>query len=245
MEQYERRRIFHLDPRTKLLLIIVIATLELMNVNIYFTIAVGILPFLLFLSNRQFLGAVKYIVLFLAAAFMHVHRVGTQVNMVLNMIVVLLGALILRLSPAFACADYIIKSTNVSEMIAALNKMKISRKIIIPLSVMFRFFPTITQEKRAIHDAAAMRGIIVTRKKFWQNPLQAFEYRVVPLMISVTNIGEDLSAAALSKGLDNPVRHTNYTDVRFSKNDLFAVLFTAVLLTSVYLITTLVFKVTY
>jgi len=83
-----------------------------------------------------------------------------------------------------------------------------------------------------------MRGIIITRKKFWQNPVQAFEYRVVPLMISITNIGEDLSAAALSKGLDNPVKHTHYTDVRFMRNDLFAVLFVIIFLTSVYLIST-------
>ena len=60
---------FHLDPRTKLLLIIVIATLELMDVNIWFTIAVGTVPAFLFVSNRQFRGAVKYYLLFLFAAF--------------------------------------------------------------------------------------------------------------------------------------------------------------------------------
>ena len=123
-------------------------------------------------------------------------------------------------------------------MISAFNKMKVSRKFLIPLSVMFRFAPTISQERHAIHDAAAMRGIIITRKKFWENPLQAFEYRIVPLMISIANIGEDLSAAALSRGLDNPVRHTNYTDVRFTKKDFFAVLLTVLFLSSVYLIST-------
>ncbi|MCR5620124.1 MAG: energy-coupling factor transporter transmembrane protein EcfT [Lachnospiraceae bacterium] len=229
---------FHLDPRTKLFLIIVIATLELIDVNIWFTIAVGFIPFILFITNRQYLGSVKYFVLFLLAAFIHVHRVGVQLNMVVNMFVVLLGALVLKLSPAFACADYIIKSTGVSEMISAFNKMKVSRKFLIPLSVMFRFAPTISQERHAIHDAAAMRGIIITRKKFWENPIQAFEYRVVPLMISIANIGEDLSAAALSRGLDNPVRHTNYTDVRFTKKDFFTVLLTVLFLSSVYLIST-------
>jgi len=238
MEERVRFKKFHLDPRTKFFLIIVIATLELMDVNIYFTIAVGFIPFLLFLCNRQFLGSVKYFVLFLLAAFIHVHRVEVELNMFLNMIIVLMGALILKLSPAFACADYILKSTGVSEMISAFNKMKVDRKILIPLSVMFRFLPTITQENRAIHDAAAMRGIIITRKKFWENPIRAIEYRVVPLMISIANIGEDLSAAALSRGLDNPVKHTNYTLVRFTRNDLIAVLFTVLFLTSVYFITT-------
>ncbi len=236
MFEYRHQKKFHLDPRTKLFLIIVIATLELIDINIWFTIAVGTIPFVLFISNRQYIGSVKYYALFLLAAFIHVHRVEVQINMFMNMFVVLLGALILKLSPAFACADYIIKSTGVSEMIAAFNKMKISRKFLIPLSVMFRFAPTISQERHAIHDAAAMRGIIITRKKFWENPLRAIEYRIVPLMISIANIGEDLSAAALSRGLDNPIRHTNYTDVRFTRKDLIIILSTISFLVSTYLI---------
>ncbi|MCR4867264.1 MAG: energy-coupling factor transporter transmembrane protein EcfT [Lachnospiraceae bacterium] len=236
MFEYRHQKKFHLDPRTKLFLIIVIATLELIDINIWFTIAVGTIPFVLFISNRQYIGSVKYYALFLLAAFIHVHRVEVQINMFMNMFVVLLGALILKLSPAFACADYIIKSTGVSEMIAAFNKMKISRKFLIPLSVMFRFAPTISQERHAIHDAAAMRGIIITRRKFWENPLRAIEYRIVPLMISIANIGEDLSAAALSRGLDNPIRHTNYTDVRFTRKDLIITLSTISFLVSTYLI---------
>lgn len=238
IEGYKPWKKFHLDPRTKLFLIIVVATLEMMDVNIYFTIAVGFIPAVLLFSNRQYLGSVKYFTLFLIAAFVHVHRPGGGVNMVLNMTVVLLGGLILRLAPAFVCGDYIVKSTSVSETIAALGKMKIGRTITIPVSVIFRFFPTIKQEYRAIHDAAAMRGIIITRAKFWKNPAQAIEYRIVPLMIAITNTGEDLSAAALSRGLDDPVAHTTYAEVRFTKNDLFAVLFTIVFLTSAYFLST-------
>ncbi len=237
MDRYIVKKKFKLDPRTKLFLIIVIATLELVNVNIYFTLAVGFIPFLLFLSNRQFLGACKYFGLFLIAAFIHVHRTDMQVNMVLNMIVVLLGGLILKLSPAFTTSDYIIESTSVSEVIAAMSKMKISRKITIPLSVIFRFFPTIRQENHAIHDAAAMRGITILRRKFWENPMRAFEYRMIPLMISIANTGEDLSAAALSRGLDNPGEHTTYADVRFTKRDLFTVVFVTAFLTLVYIFT--------
>ncbi len=237
MELYTPKKKFKLDPRTKLFLIVVIATLELLNVNIYFTLAIGFIPFLLFLSNRQYLGAFKYYVLFLIAAFLHVHRVGIELNMFFNMIVVLLGGLILKLSPAFTTSDYIIESTSASEVIAAMTKLKISRKITIPLSVMFRFLPTIRQENRAIHDAAAMRGITITRLKFWKNPLRAFEYRMIPLMITIANTGEDLSAAALSRGLDNPREHTTYADVKFTKRDLFTFLFVSLFLASVYFLT--------
>ena len=224
----------HLDPRTKFLLIIIVATLELAEVNIWFTIAVGTIPFVLFLCNRQFLGAIKFYALYLIAAFIHVHFVGAGTNVFVNMIAGLMGARILKLAPAFAVADYVIKSTGASEMIAAFRKMRIGRGFLIPLSVMFRFVPTISQERHAIHDAAAMRGIIITRKKFWENPFRALEYRLVPLMISIANIGEDLSAASLSRGLDNPAEHTNYVEVRFTKRDLWAVLLTVAFLGTVY-----------
>ena len=38
-------------------------------------------------------------------------------------------------------------------------------------------------------------------------------------------------------GLDNPVKHTNYTDVKFTGKDLFAFLATCIFLGGVYLLT--------
>ena len=71
-------------------------------------------------------------------------------------------------------------------------------------------------------------------KKFWQNPAALIEYRFIPLMISVVKIGDDLSAAALTRGLDNPVRRTNITKVGFTGWDLLAVLIAGTALLSTY-----------
>ena len=91
---------------------------------------------------------------------------------------------------------YLIESTTVSEFVAAMERVHIPQKIVIPLSVVFRFFPTIREEYAAIGDAMKMRGISTLR-----SPIKMLEYRVVPLMISIANIGEELSAAALTRGL--------------------------------------------
>ena len=208
------------------------------NVSIEFTIAVGIVPFVLYLADGRISGAIKYALMFGLAVAAHFLRSDLQINMVLNMVIVLLGGFVLKLFPAFACGEYFLKSTSVSEAMAAFSAMRIGRKMLIPLSVMFRFFPTISRERAAIHDAAAMRGITIGRKRFWKNPGQAFEYRVIPLMISVANIGNDLSAAALSRGLDNPVRHTTYTDVKIGRTDIIAVLIIALFLTIVAFVST-------
>ena len=52
-----------------------------------------------------------------------------------------------------------LSSTSVSEFISAMERMHVTEKITIPLSVIFRFFPTISEEYKAIRDAMKMRGI--------------------------------------------------------------------------------------
>lgn len=41
------------------------------------------------------------------------------------------------------------------------------------------------------------------------------EYRLVPLMVSVVKIGDELSAAALTRGLGAPVKRTKRVPDRF------------------------------
>lgn len=151
-------------------------------------------------------------------------------HMVVNMVVVLLVGLVLRLFPAFAMGNYIIKSTTASECITSLSRMHIGRNITIPLSVLFRFLPTMQEESAAIKDAMRMREIQFGTKKFWQNPMALLEYRFIPLMISVVKIGDELSAAALTRGLDNPADRSSITRVGFTCYDAIAVVISGVML---------------
>ncbi len=51
------------------------------------------------------------------------------------------------------------------------------------------------------------------------------EYRLVPLIVSVVKIGDELSAAALTRGLGAPGRRTNLCRIGFHAQDLMAALF--------------------
>lgn len=51
------------------------------------------------------------------------------------------------------------------------------------------------------------------------------EYRLVPLMVSVVKIGDELSAAALTRGLGAPVKRTNVCQIGFHVQDVVAILF--------------------
>ncbi|MCR5430949.1 MAG: energy-coupling factor transporter transmembrane protein EcfT [Lachnospiraceae bacterium] len=234
-----RKRRFHLDPRIKVLILVLIATVEMFSLNIWVMTAIGLIPVFLYLTDHRVSGAIKYSIVFGLSVLAHIFRADIQLNMVLNMVIVLLGGFVLKLFPAFATGEYILKSTSVSEMMSAFSAIGLNRKMLIPLSVMFRFFPTIRREHAAIHDAAMMRGVSIGRKRFWKNPGQAFEYRIIPLMITVANIGNDLSAAALSRGLDNPARHTTYTDVKIGITDVVTLICIIAVVTAVFVFTTL------
>ena len=70
------------------------------------------------------------------------------------------------------------------------------------MSVMFRFFPTVAEESRSINDAMRMRGVGL--RSIGDNPTVLLEYRLVPLLMAVVKIGDELSASALTRGLGGP-----------------------------------------
>ena len=119
--------------------------------------------------------------------------------------------------PGAMMGYYLLSTTKVSEFIFAMQRLHIPEAFIIPFSVMFRFFPTISEEAESIGNAMRMRGI--TGKKFFKNPQAVLEYRIVPFMMSVVTIGNDLSAAALTRGLGNGKKRTSICKIGFHWKD--------------------------
>ena len=99
---------------------------------------------------------------------------------------------------------------------------------------MFRFFPTILEESRSINDAMRMRGI--GSKNLVKDPIALFEYRLVPLLMSIVKIGGELSAAALTRGLGGPVKRTNICKIGFGIWDFCMITVTIAALTAYILI---------
>lgn len=139
---------------------------------------------------------------------------------VFNMISVLLVAMVIRLFPIFMLGYYIIESTQVDEFVAAMDRWHIPDAFIIPITVVFRFVPTIKEESATISDAMRMREIRFGTEKFWKNPTAVLEYRVIPLLMSIAKIGEELSAAALTRGLGGNRHRTNIADIGFTGYDI-------------------------
>lgn len=216
-----------LDPRTKLLLLITVTTLMLSTSNQGWMNLVkpllSLVPFALLLAGRQAKTAAKYLVLYILCFALERLALGTLHGLP-SFLLLAVSSIMTRFAPALMTAAYLVSSTSVSEFIAAMGRMHVSEKIVIPLSVIFRFLPTISEEAQSINDAMRMRGIRLGRC----GPAEWVEYRIIPLMISIVKIGDELSAAALTRGLGAPVRRTNVCKIGFHAQDLVVFLLCAV-----------------
>lgn len=215
----ERR--FWLDPRTKLLLLFIINAVMMGGVIDGIAVVVrpilAFIPFILLLSEGKIKAAGIYFPLFALAAFGEAYVVPRTTGLA-NLLVIISSSLVSRFMPCLVMGYYVVTTTTVSEFTASMEHMHVTPKIIIPLSVMFRFFPTVLEEAHAISDSMKMRGI--GGSTVIKNPIESLEYRVVPLIACVVKIGEELSAAALTRGLGGLVKRTNICSIGFSGWDI-------------------------
>ena len=203
-----------LDPRTKLLLLAFVSVFLLGNAGgdaaAEFRVVLNYVPLLFLLSARRWkaflLGVIFYTCAYALSVF-----VMPECKGFLNFLLLAMCGIVLRFLPGILTGMYVVSTTTVSEFICAMEKIHMPQCITIPLSVMFRFFPTVMEEAGSINKAMAMRDIKFGGSK----ALQMIEYRMIPMMTCSVKIGQELSAASLTRGLGGPGKRTNICKIGF------------------------------
>lgn len=220
------KRELYVDPRTKLFLLLVM-NIILLNTSSgvllpYLRFVIGFLPFVMLLTTKRYKPAWVYLAIYLTS-YVIILYILDYTSGFLMMLLGFLSSMSTKFVPGGMLGVYFFCSTKVNEFVAAMERMHVSQKVIIPVSVMFRFFPTVMEEAKGISDAMRMRKLGFSY--FFTKPVEILEYRLVPLMISVVNIGEDLSASALTRCLGREDSRTNISRCGFGFADyvLFAV----------------------
>lgn len=210
------RRSF-LDPRTKLLLVAMLAFFVLgqlgSSVVPWIMPLLSVLPFALLLVERKwggFLRGVFILALGYGCLALQPHLTGT-----LQFMVLLCGGFFTRFVTTIVMGEYLISTTSVSEFMTAMGRIRFPVAFTLPLSIMFRFFPTVLEEWRNIRAAMGMRGIRIGGR----HTLKIFEYQMVPMVACCARIGEELSMASLSRGLDINIRRTSVCRIGFRLQD--------------------------
>jgi energy-coupling factor transport system permease protein len=219
-----------LDPRTKLYMIVVVSAVVMMSATTPFLwgvrITMTMLPILLLITEKHYASALRFALLYGTALFLSFRVLSESSTGFLSAFLVGYCGIIVQFMPAMITAWYVVRTTKIGEFVCAMQKMHIPDGITISLAVVMRFFPTIKEEYAAIRDAMKMRGIMLGGG----NAAGMIEYRMIPLLFSCVNIGDELSAAAVTRGLGGKVKRTSAQTLRIGAADILLILlFTAAL----------------
>ena len=118
--------------------------------------------------------------------------------------------------PCIITGAYAFSTTTIGELTAALRRMHVPESVIIPCAVVVRFFPTVQEDYHQIHNAMALRGIAEGKGALLLHPMQSLEYILMPLLMNGNNVAQDLSVAALTKGIGLPGTHTCMTELHLT-----------------------------
>ncbi len=207
----------YLDPRTKIVLCLAVSFIMLESTTSLVVnalqIALAALPLIFLLMLGKHKMAVYYLCAYVFASLVP-QLLVPLLPTVINLLFTGMIALMTQILPGMMMAYFLIVSTSVSEFVTAMDRMHVPKSISVPMSVLFRFFPTIVEEYGHVRDAMRMREVGNLRQ-----PMAMLEYRMVPFMTSIVSIGNDLAASALTRGLSAPVRRTNVCPIGFTWRD--------------------------
>ena len=205
-----------LDPRTKIVLLLV-ANIPAFTSDRWYVLALtAVIPLSLLIFAKKYKVAIIFTVLYGMALSINFIMPEMELN-IIRIIMGLFFGMISRMLPGLLMGYILLSTTMISEFVAAMERIHMPKQIIIPFSVMFRFFPTIKEEASSINDAMKMRGVIWGKTR--GGLISVIEYRMVPLLISCVKIGDELSSSALTRGLGSPVKRTNICKIGFHMAD--------------------------
>ena len=211
------------DPRTKMAGLITMVLLVLggsFQTEMFYIPAIA--PLIIFLLSKIWKGAAIYFIVYGASIYLQEFWLVSIPGIARYLVMIVVG-LLLYFGPSIAMAYYVVTTTTVSEFIAGMERLHMPNQITIPMAVMFRFFPTVMEEWNSIGDAMKMRGIRLCGGKAGS----ILEYRLVPMLMCSVKIGEELSAASLTRGLGGPVKRTNICNIGIHLQDIFMLLLCA------------------
>ena len=221
-----------LDPRTKLLALLVLNALVMRASPTSTLLAVQLLAVLALLwevggatAARTGLGCLVCDALSLGSPLLVAWLEGMGAPRSVVLVVGTCAAIAFwfaRFFAGFGLALYVYRTTRIGQMKAALRAVRLPRVFVDALVVAFRVLPTVGAEAVAIREAMEMRGVDLGMRGVVRHPLVIAERFLVPLLSSIARVADDLAASSVVRGLGGPTRPTSLTRLRASVWDALA-----------------------
>ena len=219
----------HLDPRTKLFLILLCVLSAVFAPNLYFQFVLVTFIGLLAVLCGKWQYALRGILAYGLICIFTVWCMGVLTGTWRTMFVAFLGLV----HKVYACgmlAGFVISTTKVGEFLYAMARLHIPKKLTIPIAVMLRYLPTIREDWHYIKDAMRLRDVSPTFWGFLKAPAMTVNCIYVPLLTAASKAADELSIASVTRGIENLKPRTCLINIQMRTEDLLAlVLFAAFL----------------
>lgn len=126
----------------------------------------------------------------------------------------------LNFVPCLIVSSVLMFDYTASELLSALQKLRLPKMFIISLTITLRYIPTFRREFALIKESMRIREIDYQVRK----PIKSFELFIVPQLFRCLLLAEELTAAGMVKGISAPIRRTSYHDSRLHIQDWLLIL---------------------
>lgn len=211
----------HLDPRTKLFLILLCVLNAMLAPDLYFQFALETLIGLLAVFSGKWRYALRGILAYGLICVFTVWCMGVLTGTWRTMFVAFLGLV----HKVYACgmlAGLVISTTKVGEFLSAMAHLHIPQKLTIPIAVMLRYLPTIREDWHYIKDAMRLRDVSPTFWGFLRAPAMTVNCIYVPLLTAASKAADELSIASVTRGIENPKPRTCLVKIQMLTADWLA-----------------------
>lgn len=214
----EGRERLRLDPRTKLLLLAAGNASVMLAPSLVYEMATAACILAFGLASGVYRFTLKMALLYLLLVL--VQTLGpVYLPEAAALFVVTFAVFLRKIFPCAMLGGVLIATTRVNEFMTAMNKLRLPRTLIVPLAVTLRYFPAAHEEWMHIREAMAMRGVSSSVWGFLRHPARTAECLLVPMMITASRMAEEMSAAAVTRGIDNPAPRTCMQQLGFGAGD--------------------------
>ena len=211
----------YLDPRTKLFLILLCVLCAMFAPNLCLGLALVVMIGALAALSGKWRYALRGIFAYTLICAFTVWCMGILTGTWRTMFVAFLGLV----HKVYACgmlAGVTISTTKVGEFLSAMARLRVPKKLTIPLAVMLRYLPTIREDWHYIKDAMRLRDVSPSFLGFLKSPAMTVNCIYVPLLTAASKAADELSVASVTRGIENPNPRTNLVKIRMRAADFIA-----------------------
>lgn len=202
------------NPLTLVILNILFPVVIFLGKGIIYEIVCMLISIVVLAIYRRYSQILKFIISYVFLSLVAYIISTCKITLITD----LFGTLVyifLRMIPVMMIAYILVKDIKSNELLSSFEQIHLPKKLMLSITVALRFFPTYKLEIKMIRESLKMRNIHVKLSE----PLKFLEYWIVPVLMRINLISEEMTATAMTKGVDSPNKRTSFYNTKMKKVD--------------------------